>query len=105
MTHVVWVVNGFDLGQTVVLYGSVARLDAILLVLGHLVDVPAHADCVRLEGTPVPRQALLGLSPHIDDDVEAGRASSSEGAGGVYLVFQGGQVGLMLQLLVLPGDS
>jgi hypothetical protein len=41
----------------------------------------------------------------VDDDVEAGRASSSEGAGVVYLVLQGGQVGLMPQLLVLPGDS
>jgi hypothetical protein len=41
----------------------------------------------------------------VDDDVEAGRASSSEGADVVYLVYRGGQVGLMLQLLVLPGDS
>ena len=50
--HVLWIVNGFDPSQTVILYGSVAGLDAILLVLGHLVDIPADTDRVRVEGTP-----------------------------------------------------
>src|SRR5215207_1034747 len=86
MDHIFRVVNGFDPGQTVVLYGPVTRLDAILLVFGHLVDVPADTDRVGLEGTPegpnpgtVCSKRFWVCRHGVNNDVDAGRASSSKG--------------------------